>query len=262
MWEATDALVNDVLWEDDRYIGGFDDEGRPFADRSDENRVLLNVQTWALISGAARGERAKALQNTIKSISGELGPYTIFPGFDEWNAQWGRISLKKNGTTENGAVYCHAAMFKAFSDAILQDGDAMFDTILRVTPLNPDNPTAQNRQLPLFVPNYFYSLKGSPNFGRSSCEPITGTAPWLLLNVLEQLYGLKATVEGLRLQPNIPKDWDDISCTRYFKKAVYEVTYTRNATGVTVNGMPFDGEILPYKDDAVYQVVYGLEDKA
>ncbi len=261
LWTKTDAIVNTVLWENDRYIGGFDDQGIPFADSKDDNRVLLNVQTWALISGAARGERAKAVQNTIKAISGDLGPYTIYPGFDEWNPQWGRISLKKNGTTENGAVYCHAAMFKAFSDAVLKDGDAMFDTILRATPLNPDNPTEQNRQLPLFVPNYFYSLKGSVNYGRSSCECITGTAPWMLLNVLENVYGLKATVKGLCLEPNIPNGWDNVSCVRRYKQAVYEVTYTRSASGITVNGSAFTGDVLPYQENTVYNIVYGLADE-
>ena len=258
VWSEVDEIVNSVLWEDTRYIGGFDDKGIPFANQEDDNRVLLNVQTWALLCGAARGERAEKVKETIRSISGKLGPYTIYPGFEEWNPQWGRISLKKNGTTENGAVYCHAAMFKAFSDSVLGDGDGMFDTLLRVTPFNPDNPIEKNRQIPLYIPNYYYSLEGSENFGRSSCAYGTGSATWMLLTVLEELFGIKATVNGVQLNPNIPKEWDNVSCTRQYKKAIYEVTYTHSATGITINGEIFEGGLLPYEDNSVYKIVYGL----
>ena len=258
IWENTDKLVNELLWEEDRYIGGFDDDGIPFADKADENRILLNVQTWALLSGAARGERAEILKNTIDSITCELGPYTIYPGFDKWDARWGRISIKKNGTTENGAVYCHAAMFKAFSDTVYRDGDAMLETLVKVTPMNPENPMSKNRQLPLFVPNYYYSLKGSANFGRSSCNYGTGSAAWFLMSIYEGLFGLRATINGIELTPNIPTDWEDVTCKRKYKNAVYNVTYKKGVDGITVNGVALQGKTLPYEDGAYYNIIYGL----
>ncbi len=259
IWKETDDVVNTVLWEEDRYIGGFDDEGIPFANKEDDNRVLLNVQTWALLSGAARGERAEKIRNKIQSISVKLGPYTIYPGFTEWNPRWGRISLKQNGTTENGAVYCHAAMFKAFSDSVFCDGDSMYDTVLRVTPFNPDNPMDNHRQVPLYLPNYYYSLEGSENYGRSSGAYGTGSAAWMLMIVLEKLFGLQATVNGLCIKPNIPKDWDEVSCTRKYKNAVYNVRYTRNISGILVDGNKIDGYVLPYEKGKSYQVVCGLK---
>lgn len=258
IWQKTDKIVNSVLWEENRYIGGFDDEGMPFANKEDDNRILLNVQTWALLSGAARGERAEKIRNTIQSISGKLGPYTIYPGFTAWNPRWGRVSLKQNGTTENGAVYCHATMFKAFSDEVLGDGDGMYDTVLRVTPFNPDNPVEKHRQLPLYLPNYYYSLEGSENYGRSSREYGTGSAAWMLMIVLEKLFGLQATVNGLCIKPNLPKEWDEVSCIRKYKNAVYHVRYTKSVSGMLVDGEKFDGDILPYEEGKRYQVVFGL----
>ena len=259
IWQETDAVVNSVLWENDRYIGGFDDDGVPYANQEDDNRILLNVQTWALICGAARGERAEIIKKTIASISGQLGPYTIYPGFTEWNPRWGRISLKQNGTTENGAVYCHAAMFKAFSDATFCDGDGMYDTILRVTPLHPENPIENHGQIPLYLPNYYYSLEGSDNYGRSSGAYGTGSAAWMLLIVLEQMFGLRATANGLSIKPNLPKDWDMVSCKRRYRDAIYEVTYMRNYTGIIVDGVRIEGDILPYEEGKRYKIVCGLK---
>lgn len=258
IWESIDKAVNSVLWQDDRYIGGFDDDSKPFADRDDNNRIMLNVQTWALLSGAARGEKREIIKKTIKKISGKLGPYTIYPGFDNWDSRWGRISLKKNGTTENGAVYCHAAMFKAFSDGVLGDADAMLDTLLRVTPFNSDNQIRSNRQLPLFIPNYYYSFENSVNYGRSSCNYETGSAAWFLMTVMEELFGVKSTVNGIVLEPNIPEKWDNISCTRKYRNSVYNIVFKRSFNKILVNGKTFNEKVLPYEDNMVYNIIYGL----
>ncbi len=259
IWEKTDKAVNETLWEENRYIGGFDDDGKPFADKADDDRVLLNVQTWAILSGAARGERVEKIKNTVDNITDKLGPYTIYPGFDGWNPQWGRISLKKNGTTENGAVYCHAAMFKAFSDSVLGECDAMLDTLYRVTPINPENSVENNRQLPLFLPNYYYSEKTSGNFGRSSCNYDTGTAAWFLMTILEGMFGMKATVNGIELTPCLPKDWDNVSCRRKYKNAVYNVTYKKSASGITLDGKPLADNLLPYEENKTYNIICGIE---
>ena len=131
IWTKLDAAVNETAWNGDRYIGGYDDNGIPFADTNDSDRILLNAQTWAILSGAARGERLKACVNAIDRLKAPFGTYLFYPPFLEWNERWGRISLKRPGTTENGAVYCHATMFKAYSDAV-----ALFGTDLNAAEMN------------------------------------------------------------------------------------------------------------------------------
>ena len=112
-WQILDKAVNETAWNGDRYIGGYDDNGVAFADTADENRILLNAQSWAILAGAARGERLESVIRVIDSLKAPFGTYLLTPAFSGWDARWGRISLKKSGTTENGAVYCHATMFKA-----------------------------------------------------------------------------------------------------------------------------------------------------
>ena len=59
----------------------------------------------------------------------------IYPPFAEWDGRWGRISIKKAGTTENGSVYCHATMFKAYSDGIMKDGQSLYETLKKTLAL-------------------------------------------------------------------------------------------------------------------------------
>lgn len=257
IWTKFDTAVNENAWNGDRYIGGYDDNGIPFADTADNNRILLNAQTWAILAGAARGERLESVVKAIDSLEAPIGSYLFLPPFFDWDERWGRISIKKAGTTENGAVYCHATMFKAYSDAARGDGEKLYHSLLATTPINPANPVETNRQLPLFLPNYYYSLEGSANYGRSSCKYETGTCSWFIMASVEQLVGVKATVNGLTVNPVIPADWDNVECCRKFKNADYHITIRRGAK-TTVNGETFEGQYLPYADGKHFEVVFGI----
>jgi len=257
LWARYDKAINDNAWNGDRYIGGYDDNGVAFADTADNSRILLNVQTWAILAGAARGERLEAVIKVIDSLSAPFGTYLLYPPFLEWDERWGRISIKKAGTTENGAVYCHATMFKAYSDAAINDGDKLYKSLLQTTPINPENGVEINRQLPLYLPNYYYSLEGSANYGRSSCNYNTGTVSWFLMATVEQLLGIKATVNGICVEPNLPKSWNEAYCCRIFKNAKYSVTIKRGVQ-TTINGKPFDGKYLPYESGQDYDIIWGI----
>ena len=148
-------------------------------------------------------------------------------------------------------------MFKAFSDSAIGDGEKLYSSLLKTTPINPENSVEVNLQLPLYIPNYYYSLVGSKNYGRSSCNYETGTVAWFIMAALEELMGAKATVCGIKLSPVLPDEWDNVSVTRKFKDATYSITYKKGEKS-TVNGIPFDGEYLPYEKGKHYDVIFGI----
>ncbi len=250
--------LNTYAWSEDRYVTGFDDDGMPFGDKADDDRVFLNSQTWAIIAGVADAEKQAKIKETLKRLKTPFGHLVVYPAFEGWNGTWGRISVKKSGTTENGAVYCHASIFKAFAEAVTGNPEEAIKDILEVMPTNPNNPVSRNGQLPLYIPNYYYGLADSPNYGRSSNNYGTGTIAWIALTLLEKIFGVEKTVYGIKLTPNLPEDWDNVSCTRKFKNATYNVTYKKGAKGITVNGETFDGEYLPYEPDKTYHVIFGI----
>ena len=211
--EFSDA-VNEHCWDSDRYITGFDDDGEPFGKRSDEEaQIFLNTQTWAIISGVAVGERAEKCVRSVEKITTPFGPLLLYPAFTGWNGTWGRISIKQRGTTENGSVYCHGSMFKAYSDCVRNDGSAAYKTIVQTLPQNPDNPPEKNKQFPTFIPNYYFGIKDSPNFGRSSCHYGTGSAAWMLWVTVCNILGCRNTVDGMKINPCLPEDWKNAAVT-------------------------------------------------
>ena len=175
--QFTEAL-NQYCWDEDRYIVAFDDEGFPVGSRADqEGALFLNTQTWALISGVCPPERVQTLQATLQTLKTDCGYLLLYPPFSNWNPQWGKISVKHIGNTENGSVYSHANMFMAYADFLLGREQDAIQTLCAILPTNPLN--RSNRQLPTFIPNYYVSIPGC-DFGRSSNVYSSGAPAWLL----------------------------------------------------------------------------------
>lgn len=206
--ETADRLceaVNEFCWDGDRYIAGFDDDGKPFGTSADkEGGLFLNTQTWAIISGIAAGDRLVKVKESIDRLKVPFGWLILDRPFEKWNETWGRISIKQKGTTENGSVYCHATMFKALADCLSGDCNAALDAVKRTLPTNPENPPEKNLQLPLYVPNYYFGIDNE-NFGKSSCYYSTGTTAWLIWVMIKHIFGIKTTVKGIEQFNCCPK---------------------------------------------------------
>lgn len=257
--------VNTSCWDGAWYIAGFDDNGEPFGTaRDEEGQLFLNTQTWAVMSGIAEGERLAKCLAAIDSLDTPFGPRLLVPPFSGWNPKWGRISLKLAGTTENGSVYCHASMFKAFADCIAGRGTAAWETISRTLPTNRDNPPERNGQVPIFVPNYYFGLADSPSYGKSSHHVSTGTVGWMLWTTLEYALGIRATADGLVIDPCIPAEWPGYWVERRFRNAVYRIQVTnpdrisQGTTRVLVDGEAWSGIELPYEDGREYEITVQL----
>jgi len=256
-----DHAVNTYCWDGQWYVAGYDDYGVPFGKASDkEAKIFLNSQTWAIMSGAARGDRLEKVIKSIEGLNTPGGPLLLAPALSGWHPVWGRLSLKLPGTTENGSIYCHGSMFKAYADCIAGDGDKAYETIRKTLPTNPDNPPEKNRQIPTFIPNYYFGLTDSPNFGHSSQHNSTGSAAWMIWVVLEHFLGVRPTSDGLTVKPCIPEKWPGYKVERNYKKARYIINVCRCESNIseickiTVDGKKISGDLLPYEDDKVYNV--------
>jgi cellobiose phosphorylase len=263
--EKLEKAVNSTCWDGEWYVAGFDDFGAAFGTAADEEgKLFLNTQTWAIMSGIAKGERLEQCLKAIDSLDTAFGPRLLEPAFREWNAKWGRISIKLAGTTENGSVYCHASMFKAFADCVAGRGTHALETIRRTLPTNPDNPPETNLQVPIFVPNFYFGLTDSPNFGQSSHHHSTGTVGWMLWTTLEYVLGTRATARGLVIDPCIPPEWKEYKVDRRFRRARYRITILNpEGTGkgvaqVLVDGKEWQNGILPYEEGREYEVTVHL----
>ncbi len=243
--EAINSVVNQYCWDGRWYNRGFTDEGIAFGVQSDkEGRIYLNPQSWALLSGAAKNEKAKTLISEVeKQLDTPFGVMMLAPSYTGMRDDIGRITQKYPGTAENGSIYNHAAAFYAYSLYQQQEPEKAFDVLNKMLPTHQD--AIQRGQLPVFIPNYYRgAYHQNPNkAGLSSHLFNTGTIAWFYRCLIDGLLGLKGNHGALTIQPQLPKHWHSIKVCRRFAGATFNITMTQ--TRINSVNVTMDGELMP-----------------
>ena len=237
------------LWDGEWFARGISDNGLAFGVAADaEGRIFLNPQSWALMAGLASGDQADKLTAAVsKHLDTPFGLAMLHPPYTRMQEHIGRLTQKHPGSAENGAVYNHAATFMIHALYRQGRGDEAFAYLRKMVPCHSDHDFGQRRQLPVFVPNYY---RGAVDMhprtaGRSSQLPNTGAASWLYRIIIEQLFGLRGSRDGLTIDPSLPGDWPGAEITRYFRGATFNVVVERTAAtapSVTVDGKRLSGK--------------------
>ena len=175
------------LWCGRWFAYGLNDDGVRFGDEADD-RIWLNPQSWALISGLATPEEISLIRRSVdERLMTPYGPLLFDPPYQGWDPIVGRVSLKVPGSTENASIYCHAAAFWAAGLAEIGERDAALDIIKRILPDDPRHPPEQSGQIPIWQHNAWFGDRTSPHFGRTSGSLGTGTVPWVFLTLLDRI---------------------------------------------------------------------------
>jgi cellobionic acid phosphorylase len=248
-WQAAaaelNAAANRHLWDGDWFARGITDDGVVFGVKADtEGRIYLNPQSWAMLSGAASAEqRAKMLAAIDAQLDTPHGVAMFAPPYSRMRDDVGRVTQKHPGSAENGAVYNHAAAFYIHALYDCGEGDRAFRALRRMIP-GPDGADyLQRGQLPVFIPNYYRGAHAQypRTAGRSSQLFNTGTAAWAYRCVIEGLCGLRGDALGLRVKPQLPAGWNELSAERAFRGARFHLRVRRTGQARVL----LDGQLLP-----------------
>jgi cellobionic acid phosphorylase len=240
--------VNHHLWDGQWFGRGITDDGVVFGTNKDkEGRIFLNMQTWAILSGAASSEqRERIIRAVAEQLETPYGVMLLAPAFTGMREDIGRVTQKFPGSAENGSVYNHGAVFYIYSLYGIGERDRAFRLLRQMIP-GPELADYQQRgQLPVYIPNYYRGAwrQHPRTAGRSSQLFNTGTVSWLYRCLVEQLFGLKGDKDGLLIQPQLPSHWNQAKVTRQFRGATFEVELRREA-GVSKTQVAVDGQLLP-----------------
>ncbi len=248
--ETLNELINRHYWDGQWYARGYTDEGRNFGVRSDrEGKIFLNSQSFALLCGAAAGRRAEVCIRAVeKHLGTEYGPMKVAPAFTRMCERVGRMTQKFPGSNVNGGVYTHAAAFYIFALYGAGRGDLAFRHLRGLLPGPEEAALRASEQLPLYMPNYYRGNQYPRKARASSHLPHSGSANWSYRSIVERLFGLQGTPQGLLVRPQLPPDWKGARVRRVFRGATFDVVYRRAAdvegTKVMVNGKEAPGGLL------------------
>jgi cellobiose phosphorylase len=255
-------VLNTVAWDGQWYWRATTDNGKVLGSQySEEAKIFLNAQTWALIHGVADSERAKVVKKSMeKHLYKDYGPLLFYPAYKTPDLDVGYLTRYPAGMRENGGLYTHAGVWGIWAQCVMKDGAKAYETFNRICPIKrgakPDLYFAEPYVLPGNVDG-----PDSPNYGRGGWTWYTGSAAWYFRITTEWILGIRPDYDGLLIDPCIPKEWDGFQMTRQFRGDTYhvQVKNPRHVSGgvreVIVDGKKIEGNIVkPFKDGKLHQV--------
>lgn len=236
------------------FNGYYNNDGnRVDGDHGDCTRMNLTAQTFAILSGAATDEQVKRAFQAVKAILKDpdtgglrlttpLGPNTL---------NFGRGYAVVYGEKETGGTFNH--MVVMFMNGLYRRGYVKEAyEVLETLYANP-NRTEKARIYP-GIPEYI------SHEGRGMYPYLSGSASWLLMTVLTQVFGVRGEYGDLVLQPRLVKEQfsrENTAGTKaFFLGRRLEVTYLNpdgldygeyRIRSITLNGGSIGFELLDDK---------------
>lgn len=116
------------------------------------------------------------------------------------------------------------------------------------------NPVVAGRAEPYVLSNSYFGRETGYRYGTAGQSWRTASSQWFLKALVNYVFGLMPTFEGLKIDHCMPKEWSGAEIEKEFRNCKYHVVY--RATGkekITVEGKEVSG-ILHYKNGGSYSV--------
>ncbi|MDO4621971.1 MAG: N,N'-diacetylchitobiose phosphorylase [Eubacteriales bacterium] len=246
------ARINELCWNEDRFIRGFTEAGEVIGNRKDpEANMWLNPQSWSVISGLASGEQADAaLENVYKQLNTEYGAILMDPPYHAHAFDGALAVIYNPGSKENAGIFSQSQGWIILAEALRGHGNRAFTYFKENAPA-AQNERAEIRKLEPYCYGQFTEGKASPNFGRSHVHWLTGTASTVMVGCVEGILGMRPDFYGLRIAPSIPKEWDGFTISRDFRGKHLEISVKNpnhkesGTEKLLVNGQELAGSYIP-----------------
>lgn len=260
MAERVRKVCDDVLWDEEWYIRGITKSGRRIGTAQDEEgRVHLESNVWAVLSGAARGERAvKAMDAVDRYLYTPYGLLLNTPAYTKPDPDIGFITKVYPGLKENAAIFSHPNPWAWAAECRLGRGGMAMKYYDALCPYN-QNDRIEIREAEPYSYCQFVVGKEHTAFGRARHPFMTGSGGWAYFSATRYMLGIRPDYDTLEIDPCIPADWKAFDITREWRGSLYHI-HVDNGAGVEhgVREIRLDGErtdkIPAYTDRSEHSV--------
>ncbi len=185
------------------FNGYYDNNGNALERGNFEDyRITLTGQVFTIMSGVADKHHInKILHAANKFLKDDLvGGYRLNNDFHEIKLDMGRLFGFAYGHKENGAMFSHMAVM--FANALYKRGyvNEGYEVLNGIFEHCYD--FSKSKIYP-GIPEYI------DNKGRGMYHYLTGSASWLILNVVTEVFGVKGYYGDLLLEPKLKKQQFD-----------------------------------------------------
>jgi len=240
-------------WDGDWFRRAYDDFGHALGSKeNDEGSIFIEPQGICVMAGLGLddGRAEKALASVAEHLATPHGIVLLQPAFSKYYLHLGEISSYPPGYKENAGIFCHTNPWIMIAEALVGNGDKAHDYYLRINPSAREEIGKLHKCEP-YVYAQMIAGKDAPTHGEAKNSWLTGTAAWNYVAITQWILGIRAELDGLRVDPCIPSHWREFSAVREFRGVTYKIT-VRNPKGVnkgveamSVNGKLVTGSLIP-----------------
>ncbi len=219
---------------------------------NEEGQIFIEPQGMCVMAGIGveEGLAKEALDSTAERLDTEYGVMLQQPAYSKYYLNLGEISSYPPGYKENAGIFCHNNPWIMMAEAVIGRGDRAFELYRKIAPAYLEDMSEIHRTEP-YVYAQMVAGKDAVRHGEAKNSWLTGTAAWNYVAITQAILGIQPGFDGLHVNPCIPKGWDQITITRAYRDAVYEIHVSnpnhvcRGVKSVTVDGKAISGTQLP-----------------
>ena len=241
-----DSYIQQYTWDGNWFIWAIGEDGTVYGTKDyEEGQVYLNTQVWAVISGAATPEQAALCMETVKEkLATPYGLMLCAPPLVKTSIEVMRAVVFNTGIKENAGIFNHTQGWGVMAECMLGNGDRAYEYYRAAMPA-AYNDHAEIRQLEPYVQGQTTYSTFSPRPGNTRTSWLTGAAAWAYYSATQYILGVRPEVDGLRIDPCIPSEWDGFKVERRFRDKVIKIAVT-NPNGVCkgVQSVKLNGTLL------------------
>ncbi|MBI5959099.1 MAG: glycosyl transferase, partial [Chloroflexi bacterium] len=259
--QQIEATVRQHGWDGEWFMRAYDDFSHKVGSHEcAEGQIFIEPQGMCVMAGIGLedGLAEKALVSVRERLATPHGIVLQQPAYSQYYLHLGEISSYPPGYKENAGIFCHTNPWIMIAEAMLGHGDAAQDYYSRINPSAREQISDLHRCEP-YVYAQMIAGRDAPTHGEAKNSWLSGTAAWNYVAITQWIIGIRPDYEGLQIAPVIPADWSGFEAMRVFRGTTYRITVQRvgpgNAVALTVDGQPVAGDVIPWADGSVTEVL-------
>jgi len=250
--DQLDQAIQATAWDGAWFIWAIGDDGTVYGTKDyEEGQVYLNTQLWAVISEAATEAQAgRCLETVHNKLATPYGLMLCAPPFVKSPVDVMRAVVFNPGIKENAGIFNHTQGWGVIAEYLQGNGDRAYDYLRAGMPA-AYNDRAEIRQMEPYVQGQTTYSPFSPREGNTRVAWLTGAAAWWYTAATQYVLGIRPEIEGLRIDPCIPAEWEGFKVERCFRSKMVQIEIKNPdqvCQGVKVlklNGEDLEGNLLP-----------------
>ena len=250
-------------WDGQWFIRAYDSYGNKVGSKEcKEGQIYIEPQGFCVLAGVGvkSGEAIKALDSVKERLDTKYGIMILQPAYTEYHEELGEVSSYPPGYKENAGIFCHNNPWVSIAETVVGRGDRAFEIYKKTCPAYTEEFSEIHRTEP-YIYCQMVAGRDAKFHGEGKNSWLTGTAAWTFVNISQHILGVYPTLNGLSVNPCVPKDFGDFTITRKYRGGTYNIKVSnpdnveKGVKSMLVNGSKVEGTVIPYiKDQTEYNV--------